>query len=160
MRRALGWTCWWAVLAGFWLLLTDTTKTSELVAGAVAAALAVGSAELVEREGLVVWRPRLRWLPGLWRPPVSIVRDTGRLAVALWRRLVHRRPVQGRLRAVRFTRTGDGPEDTAARVLVKAAGSAAPNTFVVGVDSEHEVLLVHQLVLTDDPHDVDPLGLR
>src|SRR5215203_4859548 len=54
MRRARGWTCWWAVLAGFWLLLTDTTKTSELVAGAVAAALAVGSAELVEREGLVV----------------------------------------------------------------------------------------------------------
>jgi hypothetical protein len=160
MRRALGWVGWWAVLAAFWLVLTDTTKPSELGAGAVAATLATMLAGVVERERLVVWRPRLAWLRGGWRPPLRMLLDTGPLAVALWRRVVLGRRVRGRMRAIRFSRTGRGAEDTAARVLAEGVGSLAPNTFVVGVDREEGVLLVHQLVATDDPRDVDPLELR
>jgi multisubunit Na+/H+ antiporter MnhE subunit len=160
MRRALGWVGWWALLAGFWLLLTDSVKPSELAAGALAATLATAAAGLVRRERLVVWRPRPGWLRGAGRPPLRMVLDIGPLANVLWRRVVLGRRVRGRFRAVRFTRTGKGAEDTAARVLAKGAGSLAPNTFVVGVDVDERVLLVHQLVATDDPRDVDPLGLR
>jgi len=41
------------------------------------------------------------------------------------------------------------------------AASFAPNTFVVGLDPESGLLLVHQLAPSEDPtQDADPLGLR
>jgi multisubunit Na+/H+ antiporter MnhE subunit len=36
-------------------------------------------------------------------------------------------------------------------VFTEALGSLAPNTLIVDVDRERRVLLVHQLVPTDDP---------
>ena len=89
------------------------------------------------------------------------MRDTGVVVAALWRHLVLRRPVAGSFRAVAFSWDGRGPRAAARRALAKGAGSVAPNTYMVGIDDEDDVILVHQLVARADvARDADPLDLR
>jgi multisubunit Na+/H+ antiporter MnhE subunit len=59
---------------------------------------------------------------------------------------------------VPYAAVADDPDAAAHRVFTQALGSLAPNTIVVDVDRERRVLLVHQLVPTDDPAaDAKPL---
>ena len=89
------------------------------------------------------------------------VRDTGVVFAALWRHLVLRRPVAGAFRAVGFSREGHDARSVARRAVAKAAGSVAANTHVVGIDDQDDVILVHQLVPSDDlAGDADPVELR
>jgi len=84
----------------------------------------------------------------------------GVLASALWRRLVLRRDMRGGFRAVRFRHGGAGGEATARRVLTKLLASFAPNTYVLDVDEDRDVVLVHQLVTNRGRRrDADPLDL-
>ena len=148
MRAVLRWVAWWAALAAFWLLLVDNTKLPELITGGAAAALAATAAVVVLEQGLVRLSIRAGWL-----------RRAGILAAALWRRLVLRRRVEGELRAVRF-RGGDDPASTARRALAKGFDSIGPNSYVIGIDSEEDVMIVHQLVPPGDPASADPMELR
>jgi multisubunit Na+/H+ antiporter MnhE subunit len=152
------WVAWWFVCAVLWLLLVDNTHTSELVVGAAVAVLGASAALGVRQQRQVVLRPRLRWLLRLWRPVAAFPRD-------LWlvtRALVHARRIEGRFVAIPVSEArGDTAEDTARRTMIQAAGSFAPNTYVIGTDFDRDLVLVHQLVPTDDPvGDADPLRLR
>jgi hypothetical protein len=146
------------LLMVLWLALTDTKNTQDLVAGAVTAVVAATIAGLVWRPGsprtvaktvsLLRLGPR-RLLHPLARLPV----DTAILAAALARRLAGRRE-SGVFRAVRYR--PDPPRRSAAgRALTETWGSLTPNRFVVGTDEEEGILLVHELVRTDQP--LDPL---
>jgi multisubunit Na+/H+ antiporter MnhE subunit len=145
------WVVWWALLAALWLALVDAVVLPELVAGAVAAAIAATGAVLVRAQRRVLLRPRSAWLRGVWRALPRVPLDLGPLAAALWRRGVRRRDERGSLVEVPYAAVGDDPRAAAHRVLTQTLGSLGPNTFVVGVDHERRVLLVHQLVPTDDP---------
>jgi multisubunit Na+/H+ antiporter MnhE subunit len=153
------WLVWWALLAALWLALVDTVVVPELVAGAVAAAIAATGAVLVRSQRKVLLRPRAAWLPAALRAIARFAPDLVPLATALWRRGIRRADERGRLVEVRY-RVGaeDDPEAAAHRVLTEAVGSFAPNTIVVDVDLERGVVLAHQLVPTDDPAaDATPL---
>ncbi len=75
-----------------------------------------------------------------------MVRDTATVFAALWRHLFTSDRVQGAWRALPYEAGGDDPRSAARRALVTAAISATPNTYVVGIDRETNVMLVHQLV--------------
>ncbi len=49
--------------------------------------------------------------------------------------------------------------ETGRRALAEAVGSLAPNTFVVGIDTEREVILAHQLRPTSGRQAIDVLEL-
>jgi multisubunit Na+/H+ antiporter MnhE subunit len=150
----------WAVLFAFWLLLVDTLKTPELAAGAVAATLGMVISALTARGAGPRPRPRLGWLR---RVPAALVRlplDTGVVAAALWRGLVRRRRVRGSFRAVRFRGGGRDGRSVARRATAKWLDSLGPNSYVVGVDEQQDVLLVHQLVPPKEPASADPMELR
>jgi hypothetical protein len=92
------------------------------------------------------------------RPLVRTVADLGPLARALWRRGIRRANEHGALAEVQYTAVADTPDDAAHRVFTQALGSLAPNTLVVEIDRDRRVMLVHQLVPTDDPAaDAKPL---
>ncbi len=93
----------------------------------------------------------------VYRLPILLVADSLRVTVALVRRLVLRRPLTGRIRATRYGATGDDAEDVARRVLTEWAGSLAPNRYVIGIDPDDGLLLVHELVETTGT--LDPLQL-
>lgn len=155
-RLGAAWLGRSAVLYALWLALVDNVHTVELYAGAGAAALA-GAAGVAESR---VRHSDPRMSPGMLRhvhrPLVSLVTDTARVAVALVRALAGRHP-EGRLRAARFGATADTPRDAARRSLVEVLGSLGPNRYVIGIDREDGVLLVHELVGSDQP--LDPLEL-
>jgi multisubunit Na+/H+ antiporter MnhE subunit len=141
---------WWALLAALWLALVDTVVVPELVAGAIAAAIAATGAVVVRGQRRVLLRPRPRWLRAV--PPAlgRTATDLGPLLRALWRRGVKRRDEHGALVEVPYGAVADDATAAAHRALTQALGTLAPNTIVVDVDRRRRTLLVHQLVPTDD----------
>ena len=153
------WLLRWALLMALWLALTDTKNEQDVLAGLVAAAIGATAAGLVVRPGspntvtksvaVMAIGPRR-----LLRPMLRLVVDTAILTGALVRALSGRN-VRGSFRAARYR--PDAPRRSAAgRLATEIWGSLPANRYVVGVDEESGVLLVHELVRTDEP--LDPLA--
>ena len=125
----------WAVLFGLWQLYVGQTTTQTTIAGAIAATLAVGAALLVGRLGLYRFGLDPRRLGRAVALPWEIVRDFAVVTLALARG----RPA-GAFREVAVpTRTaGD-------RALAGLLESIAPNVYVVDIDRDRHVALVHEL---------------
>jgi len=130
-----------------WLLLTSRVNGAELLVGVGASILAATAVEAVRDRGPFVFRPRPRWLRHGLGLPARIVGDTLTVFAALARHATGRRRVRGALVAAPFPhrRAGD-PEDAARRALATAGLSVAPNTYVIGIDTDRDEVLVHQLV--------------
>lgn len=123
---------WWAGLFGLWLLLVFKLELAELVTGAVCSGIAVAAVMAVKREAHLGFRPRAAWLLPLLRLPWHAVRDSAIVFAAL-----PRRP-RGSIRKIPFEKGN--------ATLATWRGSFAPNAFVIAVDEEAEVMLVHELV--------------
>ena len=157
----LAWVAWWFVCAALWLSLVDTTHFHELMAGALVSVLGASVALLVRAQRVLVIRPDPRWLLRAWRPFALFPRDTVLVVGALAGSLRRGGRPRGRLFAIPMATPEEDPREAARRVLMKTAGSLAPNSYVVGADDERGLILVHQLVRHGDPAvDIDPLGLR
>ncbi len=143
------WLLWWVLLMSFWVILDDSVELDELLAGAGAAALGAFVAELAAYQAASQVRMRIDWVIPALGLPRPIARDTGLLFIALWKRLAHgQQPRSGfREEAVRFG--PDTVEGRTRRSLLIAGLSMAPNRFVVGLDSDRDVMVVHELVPTD-----------
>jgi len=147
-QRLTHWFAWWAALVLLWQLFVNTFATPEVLVGLVAAAIAATAAEIVRGQGLVHFRPRARWLLRARKLPLAVIIDCRVVMGALWRRLARLEPVTGAFTAVPFSSGGDDAEAAARRALYVMAISLTPNTFVIGIDRENDVMLVHQLVST------------
>jgi multisubunit Na+/H+ antiporter MnhE subunit len=146
VRRVGSWLVWWVLMMSFWVMIDDSINTDELLAGAGAAALAASLAELVTYQAAARFRMRIDWLVPALRLPGRVVADTVTVYAALWRRLVHgeRPPSAFRELPARFG--DDTPEGLTRRVLLIGGHSLAPNTFVLGMDKDLDVMVVHELV--------------
>ncbi|HKH41851.1 MAG TPA: hypothetical protein VKA41_08335 [Solirubrobacterales bacterium] len=158
----LSWGARWLALTLLWLALADSRALPELIAAAVVGALGASLASLIARPG----RPRTLRATGrlislgptrLALPLMRLVLDNRELAEALWRRLVRRERIEGSLRSARL------PSDpvlrsAAGRVAIEAWGSLTPNRYVIGIDEEAGMILVHELMPSRAP--VDPLARR
>jgi multisubunit Na+/H+ antiporter MnhE subunit len=133
-------------MMAFWVIIDDSVATDELLAGAGAAAIAASLAELVTYQAASRFRMRFAWFVPALRLPGEVARDTLIVYRALWRRLVHgEQPPSAFIeRPVRFG--DDTPEGVTRRTLLVGGTSVAPNTFVLGIDSERDVMVLHQLV--------------
>jgi hypothetical protein len=156
LQRAAFWLGWWALCYGLWLLLVFKTEPAEFVAGALAAGLAATAVELMRSQGYVPFAGELRWLRALARIPGEVARDCLLLTAALWRGSVRRKRVKGSFRVVEFPCGADDPRSEARRGVAKWLGAVGPNTYVVGFDEERDLVLLHQLVRTEQPPNVDP----
>ncbi|HZO77939.1 MAG TPA: hypothetical protein VFB39_07840 [Solirubrobacteraceae bacterium] len=158
-RRAFAWSLGWVCAAALYLLLIDITDLPELIVGAGAAVLAATGLELAREQGIVGESVRWRWLLRLHRPLLRIPRDVAVVSAMALRAIVRRKPAFGTFRAVPFGCDEQEPYETGRRALAEAAGSVAPNTFVVGVDGERQLILAHQLRPTGGRETIDPLEL-
>lgn len=144
---------------GFYFLLIDTASLPELY---VLAGVAVGCAvafALAREQGFIESRVDPRWLVGGWRVVLKIPLDIAILCGAAIAQLFAPRKVRGTFRAAPFGATDETPADTGKRAVTEWVGSISPNTFVVGVDPERGLVLVHQLRRQGDAGQLDPLGL-
>jgi multisubunit Na+/H+ antiporter MnhE subunit len=147
VRRAGAWAVWWVLLMSFWVMLDDSTATDELLAGAGAAALGALLAELVAHQARLTFRMRARWLVPALRLPWETARDTLIVFAALWRRLARGEEPASGFRQVPVRYGSDTPEGETRRTLLVGGRSVAPNSFVLGIDADCDVMIIHQLVV-------------
>jgi hypothetical protein len=160
LARATAWLAGWLFAAALYLLLIDVISLPELIVGAGAAVLAASGFELAREQqtagGLTA---RLRWLATLHRPVKNVPMDIALLSLLAIRQLLRPQPITGAFRAVPFRRGDDEELETGRRAMAESFGSFAPNTIVVGVDGERELILAHQLRPRGGREAIDVLGL-
>ncbi len=149
-RRARSWLVWWVLMMSFWVLLDDSIATDELLAGAGAATLAALLAEVVTYQAATRFRMRVTWLLPALSLPDQVVRDTGIIYHALWRRLVHGEQPPSAFLELPARYGSATAEGVTRRTLLVGGTSVAPNTFVLGIDPERDVMVVHRLVAQRD----------
>jgi multisubunit Na+/H+ antiporter MnhE subunit len=150
-RRAGSWFIWWVLMTAFWVVLDDSLAPDELLAGAGAGALAALLAELVTYQAASRWRMRARWLVPALKLPAEVARDLVIVYAALWRRLARGQPPHSAFAELPARYGDDGPQGTTRRTLLIGGRSLAPNTFVLGIDADRDVMVVHQLVAGPGP---------
>lgn len=147
-----------ALAAPFYLLLIDTASLPELYvipAVVLLVGLSVFVASGQEITGAIV---SPAWLLRGWRALSRVPLDIGLVCVELVAQLRRLEPRRGQLRAVRF-RGGEDGHDVGRAALTESLGSFAPNTIVIGVDLERDLLLVHQLRRHGGREELDVLRL-
>jgi len=155
VARLLIFAGWWAALYGLWLLLVFKLDLAELITGAACSLIAAAAVAAVEREGHIHFRIRPSWLLPLLKLPWRSLADSAIVFTALARGLTGGRMPYGSVRAVRFDAGGErDPRDSSRRALAGWIGSFTPNGFVIGIDLDEDVMLVHELVRSGSP----PLG--
>lgn len=136
VRRAASWCA--AVVV--WLVLAATYSIGEAVAAAIAATVVVALAVRVADRDRLGARTRLRWYLQGVKLPHQVVLDLGILV----HRLAH--PEEGgAFRRLPFDVRGDDPYAVGRRILLTAAASLGPNTYIIDWDVERQEVLVHQL---------------
>jgi len=98
-------------------------------------------------------RPRIEWLIPALALPGQVARDTVIIFAALYRRLARGQEPPSGFRELPVRYGDDSIEGRTRRALLVGGRSVAPNTFVLGIDAEREVMVIHQLV-------TDPAGPR
>ena len=140
---------------GFYFLLIDTPSLPELY---VLAGVTLGCGivfQLAREQDFVEARILPWWLLQSWRLIWKIPNDIAVVCSEAVAQLVHPRPARGTFRVAAWAPTEQTPPATGRRALAETVGSFAPNTIVVGVDSERGLLLVHQLRRQGPPEDLD-----
>jgi multisubunit Na+/H+ antiporter MnhE subunit len=137
---------WWVLMMSFWVMIDDSINTDELLAGAGAAALAAFVAEVVTYQAAARFRMRIDWLVPALRLPGQVVQDMVTVYAALWRRLAHGERPPSAFAEIPARFGDDSPEGVTRRVLLIGGHSVAPNTFVLGIDKDTDLMVVHKLV--------------
>jgi multisubunit Na+/H+ antiporter MnhE subunit len=141
------WLTWWALLMSLWVAVDDSVAPDELLAGAGAAALAALAAAVVSRQAGTRYRIRAVWLARALALPGQVASDTIAVFGVLARTVATREPPpHGAFREVPVRYGDDTPLGVTRRVLLTGARSLTPNAFVVDLDKDRDVMLVHELV--------------
>jgi hypothetical protein len=160
LRRAGAWWTAWLVAGALYLLLIDTTSLPELIVAVGAAAIAATGFELArEQQTAGGLNMRLGWLATAYRPLVKVPSDVASVTVLAFRQLARPRAVNGTFRAVPFRCGPEHDIEIGRRALAESLGSFAPNTIIVGVDVERELILGHQLRPKGGADAIDVLDL-
>jgi hypothetical protein len=129
------------------MLMVGSWDWIDGVAGAIAAVVAATIAESARRAARV--RPRapldrLRCVPMV---PLIVLADFGLLTYALAVSLLRRRVVRGRYLARDFDAGAKTtPRGAAHRAWTVLLATYSPNAYVVDIDTDENVVLVHDLV--------------
>jgi hypothetical protein len=144
-RRASVWLTGFVLAGSLYLLLVDLTDLPELLVGAGVAAAAATAFGLAREHYLAAETIRLRWVARIIFPVLDVPADIVSVSWVALAQLRHPRRARGEFRAVAFRCQEERPREIGRRALAESWGSFAPNTIIIGVDAERELLLGHQL---------------
>jgi hypothetical protein len=142
VKHVLAWVAMWLALFWLWLLLAGDWNRIEIIAAGCAAAVAATLAEIARTRAGVRPRVPLVWIGRAWSVPHQIVVDFGIVTWALVRSIARRKVVRGEFRTHPFP-AGEGQ---GVRAWAVWAAQFSPNAYVVEIDTERELALVHDLV--------------
>lgn len=154
-QHALAWVVAAAALWGLYVLFVYPSLPGvELAVGAGSAALAATALVAIRAQGLLDYSLRFGGPGAVWRIPLRTALDFWTLTRVHVRGLAGR-PARGSFRTVAHVGGGAEPEAQARRAWLTVLGTIAPNTIVVTIDRERDLMLLHELV--PDPSGGGPL---
>ncbi|HEX5174360.1 MAG TPA: hypothetical protein VFV91_09490 [Gaiellaceae bacterium] len=137
MKHVLAWLVWWLAFSGLWLLLVGRWNREQVVAAAIAGAVAGAAAEFGRsRTGFSAPLP-LCVLAAAPSALGMVVVDFGILAWALLASLGRRRIVRGQIVERKLPRE---------RTWTVLFATLSPNAYVVDLDLRRSRVLLHDLV--------------
>jgi hypothetical protein len=145
-RRVAAVVVWWCAFWGLWFAFTGEWNRIEWVAAACAATVASAVAALVIGRGLVEARVALDVVLAAAVVPWRVVQEFGILVVFLFRSLAARGRLEGQFRSLEWPSSGKSPADRGRRAFISIAATISPNSYVVHMDEDDDVVLVHELV--------------
>lgn len=146
MKHVLFWLGWWLALFWLWILLVGEWDATQGVAAAGAATVGASLGETARvRAGFSARLPvrALLEVPQIMR---AIVVDFG---IVVWVLLVsvgRRSVVRGAFRAHELETGGKDAEGVGLRAWTEIAATYSPNAYVVDVERERGLVLLHDLV--------------
>lgn len=159
-RRAIYWLAAWGASLAIWELLVDKLAFNELWFGVVAAIFGASATEAVRGLNFARFWPQFRWVAEGWRLPAYAVTGTAEIFTALAKQVFARKPAESLVLAARYDVGGDDSHDAARRALAIGFNSAVPNSVVIGIDQERELLVFHQISRTPVKQMTKNLGVR
>ncbi len=154
---AVAWLVEFAFLMLLWILFTTSTKTTEVLIGLPAAALAAFADGVIKSHESTRFRPRWSWVLLILWEPWYLLTGTAQILAALTRQMLgHRTEAQFKL--VRFNPGNDDEESHALRALATLYMTIPPNFVVIGIDRVKRYMLVHQVLSTPTPEMAKRLG--
>lgn len=158
--RATGWSVAVVTLAFLaWMAFVGDLSAQDMALGAACAAFGAAASLLTWKAMRLSIAFELRDVLEYWRLPWNALQDAGAITWALGKDLLHLAPAGSYLRAIPF-REQSGGRGRLRHVLAVAYTSATPNSIVIGIDAEQELLLVHQIVPSEIPEVTRRLGAR
>jgi len=154
---AVAWVVEFAFLMMLWILFTTSTKTSEVLIGLPAAALAAFADGVIKSHESTRFRPRWSWVLLIFWEPWYLLTGTAQILAALARQMLGHRP-EAQFKLVRFNPGGDDEESHARRALATLYMTIPPNFVVIGIDRVKRYMLVHQVLPTPTPEIAKRLG--
>jgi hypothetical protein len=146
VKHVAPWLAWWLALFWLWFLLVGEWNREEVVAAAIAAALAASIAELARvRTGFAARIP-LRDLQALPKALGMVFVDFGILVWALVVSAARCRVVRGEFVSREAEGGGAVTRSVGRRAWAVLLSSYSPNAYVVDLDPESRQVLLHDLV--------------
>jgi hypothetical protein len=140
------WLVWVAVLWWFWMLLVGEWTPTEVIAASCAAAPIAAVAELLRAKGVGSLRVPLRRLTAAKGVPLMIPVDFAIITWALVRAAARGERVGGSFRVKPFAEPEGAVRAQAARAWTTLAACYSPNAYVIDIDPEAGIVLLHDLV--------------
>ena len=139
VARFVIWTCALEIL---WLMLVGTIQSTELVAGAIASAVAALFVEALRRLDLLEFSPSLRIVARAWSIPQQVVFDFALVGWVLVRSLARGRRVRGEFVRIEYPME-PGRTGRFQRALAATLENETANGIVVDLDDG--TALLHSL---------------
>jgi multisubunit Na+/H+ antiporter MnhE subunit len=149
----------YAFLFGLWMLFVSMSKPQEMVAGAMAALIAVVADATIKSIGFAKFKPRSEWLPLIFWEAWYALNGTWAILVALFKHIAGEKS-EAEFVSVPVQAGGDDAENWARRTLMTAYLTIPPNFIVLGIDVQQQRMLVHQVSPTGVPLIAKRLGAR
>lgn len=136
----------WILLLGLWMLFVSQWKKDEFLIGIAVAFVGAVADAIVKSEGFGKFSPRPTWVLLIFWTPYYIAKGVWATLKAFCAELFGYSP-QSQFIAKPY-KPGKSADATssAKRALATAYLTIPPNSIVVGIDSEHEQVLIHQIM--------------
>ncbi len=141
----LAWLVQFVIAFALWFLYVGKIEPDEALFGVAGAAIAAFAGQIVFEKHIAPLRAQWRAVAQAWRLPKELLVGTWQILAALARQIFLRKPAESLFFAVPFDPGGDDDESAFRRALAIALTCATPNSVVIGIDREHQRLVLHQL---------------
>lgn len=142
-----------------WMLFVSKIERDEIYVGIAVAIIGTFADQVVKTKESVAFRPRLKQALLIVTEPWYAITGTAAIYRALARKLLGKKS-EAQFTAIDYDTGGDDAESQARRALTVAYLTIPPNSIVLGIDREHDKVLIHQISPTPTPIIARKLGAR